>query len=223
MTVPILHIVPQSQCTQTRENDFGETPLAYAPTVRMSNGKEAVPQQYLDVNRTLSNLSSVLTHISVPTDYQLFAGEEGSCLYLIVGVIGKENYPRSAEAGQMDKMVYGRRWLIEPTTPTSEIIQTALLAIKKVREHEVRELLTVRINQGSRVTTPFNCHLDLPLMAGSKPSFAAAQAIDVDSQLIDLNFAGYSFSVTQRVQLANKLVLEPVSYTHLTLPTILLV
>lgn len=149
------------------ENSFGETPLAYAPSIKLANGERAVPQQFLDVNRQLDNLCNVLAEISLPSAYQLFAGQEGSCLYLIVGVIGHENYAGNKTGVMDDKIVYGRRWLIEGSTPTSEIVQTAMLAVKKVREHEARELFTVRINQGRNTTTPFNCHLDLPLMAAN--------------------------------------------------------
>lgn len=209
MSVPILHLISkQLDAKHARQNEFGETPLEFAPTIRLSNGEEAVPQQYLDIDRKLDNLSNVLAHISVPQGYQLFAGQEGSCLYLIVGVIGKENYPATPEIAKMDKMVYGRRWLIEPTTPTSEIVQTSLLAIKKVREHEVRELLTVRIDQGSRVTTPFNCHLDLPLMAGNKSTLGKAPALDVDEQLKGLAFAGCTFEIHGQAVLGDKIIYE---------------
>jgi len=209
MSVPILHLIPkQLENDQLKQNEFGETPLAYAPTIRLSNGEEAVPQQFLDVDRKLANLCNVLVHVSVPSGYQLFAGQQDSCLYIIVGVVGKENYPGSPEIAKMDKIVYGRRWLIEPTTPTSEIVQTALLAIKKVREHEVRELLTVRIDNSTRVTTPFNCHLDLPLMAGNASTLAGSSVVEVNEQLGDVKFAGYTFTVKSRIALGNRLIFE---------------
>jgi len=215
MSVPVLRLIStKSDGNQPKQNDFGETPLAYAPTIRLSNGEDAVPQQYLDVERTLSNLSNVLAHISVPRGYQLFAGQEGSCLYLIVGVVGKENYPPNAATAKLDKLVYGRRWLIEPTTPTSEIVQTSLLAIQKVREHEVRELFSVRTSQGSKatcVTTPFNCHLDLPLMAGNRSMLSrepSAPMLDVAAQLKDLKFADYTFELQRQILFAGKPIFE---------------
>jgi hypothetical protein len=195
-------------------NEFGETPLAYAPTIRLANGEEVVPQQYMNVDRTLNNLANVLTHIAVPKGYQLFAGQDDSCLFVIVGVVGKENYPGSAEIAQRDKMVYGRRWLIEPTTPTSEIVQTSMLAIKKVREHEVRELLTVSIDGGRRRTTPFNCHLDLPLLVGNQAALYGSRArvnssaLSVEAQLKALTFAGYKFEINQQVTLGDKQLYE---------------
>jgi len=61
------------------------------------------------------------------------------------------------------KIVYGRKWRVEPELPTSEIIQTIFLAIKKAREHEIREVF--RVNYQGKTTTPFNNHHDLPLMS----------------------------------------------------------
>ena len=221
MSVPVLRLISkQSDGNQPKQNDFGETPLAYAPTIRLSNGEDAVPQQYLDVERTLSNLSNVLAHISVPKGYQLFAGQEGSCMYIIVGVVGKENYPPNADVAKLDKMVYGRRWLIEPTTPTSEIVQTSLLAVQKVREHEVRELFSVRtpndsgltkVFQAAHITTPFNCHLDLPLMAGNRSLLSrdqSAPVLDVAAQLKGLKFADYTFELQNQTLFAGKSVFE---------------
>jgi len=209
MSVPFLHLVPtQSVSDLPDQNEFGETPLAFAPTIRLANGEQAVPQQYLDVNRNLDNLSNVLAHISAPKGYQLFAGQEGSCLFLIVGVVGKENYPATAEIAQKDKIVYGRRWLVEPTTPTSEIIQTSLLAIQKVREHEVRELFTLAIDKGKRVTTPFNCHLDLPLLAGNKDTLKASSDIEVAELIKSVKYAGTEFEIEEQLTIAAQQVFQ---------------
>ncbi len=193
------------------ENEFGETPLAHAPSIQLANGERAVPQQFLDVNRQLDNLCNVLTEISLPNSYQLFAGQEGSCLYLIVGVIGHENYAGYKASVLDDKIVYGRRWLIEPSTPTSEIVQTAMLAVKKVREHEARELFTVRINKGRNIATPFNCHLDLPLMAaneGELISVDRTKAGDVENLLARVRFAGFRFTVVNVHLLSNSRLFE---------------
>ena len=54
----------------------------------------------------------------------LFADEDGSGLYLQVGLIGRENYERGSQI-RPHKLVYGRKWRIDPDTPTSEVIQTA--------------------------------------------------------------------------------------------------
>ncbi|HEX5359574.1 MAG TPA: hypothetical protein VFW49_00505, partial [Fluviicoccus sp.] len=63
------------------------------------------------------------------------------------------------------KLVYGRKWRIDADTPTSEVIQTAFLAISKAREHEVRELLTLTDPDSGKTSAAFSHHHDLPLMA----------------------------------------------------------
>ena len=164
------------KCTdKPSTNALGETPLPYAPLATLANGHQAVPQQYLQVQRSLENLERILERIEFDDHYILFAGqsaeESSSELYLQVGIIGVENYPQNEEQQNVKKIVYGRRWLIEPSTPTSEVIQTAMLAIKKVREHELREKITLHVDRsegkGSIRTTPFNNHMDLPLMSGN--------------------------------------------------------
>jgi len=154
-------------------NMYGETPLPFAPSIRLSSGIRAVPQQYLDVQRTLANLESVLAEIVTPKGFQLFAGRDGENLFLVTAAFGAENYPCAHLNGGVTKIVYGRRWLIEPTTTTSEVVQTAMLAVKKTREHELREKFTLTINDGQNITTPFNCHQDLPLMVGEQKNLFA--------------------------------------------------
>jgi len=170
-------------------NALGETPLPYAPLATLANGHQAVPQQYLQVRRSLENLEHILNRIEFDDHYILFAGqsakesaeesakESAGELYLQVGIIGAENYPQNEEQKHLKKIVYGRRWLIEPSTPTSEVIQTAMLAIKKVREHELREKITLHIDETEHKklvrTTPFNNHMDLPLMSGNQSLLSA--------------------------------------------------
>lgn len=190
------------------ENEFGETSLNFAPTIRLSNGEMAVPQQYLEVSRTLDNLSTVLAQISTPEKFQLFAGQEGSCLFLLVGVIGQENYAASVKVPGQDKIVYGRRWMIEESTPTSEIVQTAMLAVKKTREHEIRELVTLYINEGENVTTPFNCHLDLPLMLGDQSKMRMPAKSSFEEMLATLRVAGNELELLTSIHLGNKRIIE---------------
>lgn len=161
---------------QPLENEFGEAPLPYAPVVSVMNGRQVVPQQFLDVNRSLKSVEAVLSHMTVPKSFLLFAGQENGLVYLMCGVIGHENYIKRASQKDELKIVYGRRWFLEPSTPTSEVIQTATLAIKKAREHELRERVVVHIDcdQNSHRATPFNCHMDLPLMATQAQRFDGA-------------------------------------------------
>lgn len=209
MSVPMLQLKLISVDCDAGANDFGETSLAYAPTIRLANGQQAVPQQYLDVERTLDNLENVLACIDTPDGYQLFAGQDGACLFIVVGLFGRENYPQTVDAVKQTKIVYGRRWLIEETTPTSEIVQTAMLAIKKAREHEVRELMTLTTNVEKRRTTPFNCHLDLPLMAGNSSEFHYPQASSsVDQLLQQVRVDGCPLKVVSSQMVGAKLIVE---------------
>jgi len=215
MSVPILQLIPSVKGALT--NEFGETPLAYAPMIRLANGRQAVPQQFLDVKRNLTNLSTVLAQIDVPSGFQLFAGQEATCLFIVVGLFGKENYPGSSEIAERTKIVYGRRWLIEESTPTSEIVQTALLAVKKAREHEVRELLSLKIKSPqmdestlNRTTTPFNCHIDLPLLAGASEDIVADldQVVPIEELIERVRLDKLSLELVDFVTLGSKLIIE---------------
>lgn len=193
---------------QNHENEFGETALKFAPTIRLSNGESVVPQQFLDVTRNLGNLSNVLAQISTPENFQLFAGQEGSCLFLMVGVIGKENYAASVKVPGQNKIVYGRRWIIEESTPTSEIVQTALLAVKKTREHETRELVTLYVNNNKNLATPFNCHLDLPLMVGNQSVVQPQKTLPIEELINDVRVDGNELQLLKSTSLGDKLIVE---------------
>ncbi len=158
------------QCSSL--NRYGEKPLKGAPTVTIANDLAAIPQQFLQVTRTLENIEAVLAELDFGANYPLFAGVEGPVFYVQVGVIGAENYPSKQNArygshysGPLGtKIVYGRKWMIEAAAPTSEVVQTVFLAIKKAREHELREHLYLHSECGEHRATPFNTHIDLPLL-----------------------------------------------------------
>lgn len=139
----------------------GESALENAPSARLSNGQECIPQHYLVFNHNTYTVKNILSDITYHDRYPLFVCEDCSGLYLQVGIIGEDNY--QTDAIHRNKIVYGRKWRIEPQLPTSEIIQTAFLALQKAREHEVRELF--RLEEQGFTCTPFNNHHDLPLMA----------------------------------------------------------
>jgi hypothetical protein len=142
----------------------GETPMPLAPCIQLINGSYCIPQHYLLYEQTVETVSAVLNDIEAVSDILLFCGQDDSGLYLQAGSVGPDNYKRKGDAGNR-RIVYGRRWRIDTYIPTSEVIQTAFLAIKKACEHEVRELLTIRDRESGRTGTPFSTHLDLPLMA----------------------------------------------------------
>lgn len=139
----------------------GETPMPHAPPVELPNGELCIPQHYLQYEQTAQTVSEILNDIEQIDHYLLFCGDDDLGLYLQVGSIGLDNYKKPIKR----RIVYGRKWPIESYTPTSEVIQTAFLALKKAAEHEVRELVTVREMSSGLNATPFSTHVDLPLMA----------------------------------------------------------
>jgi hypothetical protein len=139
----------------------GETPMPLAPRIPLVNGKSCIPQHYLQYEQTVDSISTILSDIDAVSDILLFCGQDDSGLYLQAGSVGPDNYKRKGEAGNR-RIVYARRWRIDTYIPTSEVVQTAFLAIKKTCEHEVRELLTIRDMDSGRTGTPFSTHLDLP-------------------------------------------------------------
>ncbi|MFO1250434.1 MAG: hypothetical protein U1E77_04665 [Inhella sp.] len=158
----------------------GELTMPGAPTVTLSNGCACVPQHYLQFRHDARSVQSLLAEVACDAHSLLFAAEDGGGVYVQVGLIGRENYERGAGARPL-KLVYGRKWRIDPDTPSSEIVQTAFLALQKAHEHEVRELLTLRDATGVRVSTPLSNHLDLPLMA----AFPELTAAEPEPQALD--------------------------------------
>lgn len=214
MSVLLLNVA--QNLAENTENDFGETPLAYSPRVSVVSGACAVPQQYLSVERTLANLERVLAEIRVPPGFQLFAGQEGDILFLEVGIIGEENYPLHADFSTQPKIVYGRRWLIEATTPTSEVVQTALLAVKKAREHELREKFKLSSEQAGWAT-PFNCHQDLPLMAAQQRAFETPHSSFLNEEqlshlLAHVTVGQFGFRIDRCTPLAGGFIFELAPY-----------
>ena len=242
-------------------NKYGETPLPYAPKINLTYSfsaknqhlndmsssnvdsinescEEIIPQQYLDVNRSLESVENILAKISLPDDYLLFAGQHESVVFLQVGIIGYENYPDNIEQQKNKKIVYGRRWMLEPTTPTSEVVQTAYLAVKKAREHELREHVFFNTTRNispnaphnansekdilktsqSHCTTPFNSHMDLPVMTVYQADFftdssdskdiqrGADGVVDIDHLIEQVDVASYAVHLENSVTLSDDCV-----------------
>jgi hypothetical protein len=141
---------------------LGEGVMPEAPTVQLNNGKYCIPQHYLTYQHTLQSVEALICDIEYDPRYVVFAAQGVTGLYIQVGVVGHDNYQKLPLAGGL-KLLFGRKWRIEPELPTSEIIQSVFLAIKKSREHEIRELFKLTLSNS--ITTPFNTHIDLPLMA----------------------------------------------------------
>jgi len=138
----------------------GETPLPGAPSVTLDSGERCIPQHYLAYAHTRQTVEQVIRDCHFDDDYLIMAGEDQQGLFIQIGVIGFDTYrPRHKQTKR--KLVYGRRWRIEPHFPTSELIQTIFLAVQKAREHEVRERFKLTIN--GQLSAPFSTHQDLPL------------------------------------------------------------
>ena len=148
---------------------LGESPIKDAPLIALSNGETCIPQHYLLYQHDRTSVEKIVLDIEYSTDYPVFVGENMQGIYIQLGIIGRDNYALSAKT-DAKKLVYGRKWRVETSLPTSEIIQTVFLAIKTAKEHEIRELFQLT-HQGC-TTTPFNNHHDLPVLARVKDAFS---------------------------------------------------
>lgn len=176
---------------------LGEKVMPEAPKVLLSNGNYCIPQHYLTYHHTLQSVEALICDIEYDPRYVVFAAQEKDEIYIQVGVVGHDNYhKKSSQKPKQEKLLFGRKWRVEKELPTSEIIQSVFLAIKKSREHEVRELFKLSLNNST--TTPFNTHIDLPLMA---------EFYDKNKCKKDLK---KNYSVEENINLT----LEKISYDH---------
>lgn len=134
-----------------------------APIVQLQDGSQVVPQHYLQYEQTPESISSLMQLIDFDEHCLLFCSQDASSMYIQVGLIGRENYERG-NVIRPHKLVYGRKWRIDSDTPDAEIVQTALLAIKKAREHEVRELLCLRPQGFVSYSAALSNHQDLAVL-----------------------------------------------------------
>ena len=131
-----------------------------APIVTLDSGEHCIPQHYLTYAYQRDTIEEIVRQCHLSEDYLIMAGEDAGGLYIQTGIVGFDTYKARTPMSKR-KIVYGRRWRIEPHFPTSELIQTIFLALKKAREHEVRERFKVALN--GNWSTPFSTHQDLPL------------------------------------------------------------
>lgn len=167
---------------------LGEKVMSKAPKVLLSNGNYCIPQHYLTYHHTLESVEALICDIEYDSRYIVFAAQSASSIYIQVGVVGHDNYhKKSSLKANEEKLLFGRKWRVEPELPTSEIIQSVFLAIKKSREHEVRELFKLTLDDST--TTPFNTHIDLPLMAEFYEQKHRTDEITTDSPKQKINKA----------------------------------
>lgn len=190
-----------------------EQPISYAPLVQLSNNSWVVPQHFLRYKHTLQSVNEVLSQISFPAHFRVIAAEKDNQVYLQVAILNPDNYQPNGPNHKAIKLLFGRRWYVEENLPTSELIQTAFLALKVAREHEVREL--IKYKHQNRVSTPFNNHHDLPLMAQNaelvmSDSNDVSDVKDVTDNCI---FAGAAVKLTTVNKIDNSTVLYQVQLT----------
>lgn len=143
---------------------LGEKVMSKAPKVQLRNGDYCIPQHYLTYHHTLESVEALICDIEYDPRYVVFATQDQGGIYIQIGVVGHDNYHKKSTQKPNDlKLLFGRKWRVESELPTSEVIQSVFLAIKKSREHEIRELFKLTLQES--ITTPFNTHIDLPLMA----------------------------------------------------------
>ncbi|MFC3122420.1 hypothetical protein [Agaribacter flavus] len=164
----------------------GEKVIPGAKTVDIGNDTQHLPQHYITYHHNLKSVEEILSKISFSDEILLFSGINDNGLYIQVGVIGEENY-QLGNHEYPPKIVYGRKWRIDSDTPSSEIIQTTMLAIKKVREHEVRELFTWTDNRLAIKSAPLSCHQDINMLkkaASIEPTaLPSEQNTELDTQV----------------------------------------
>ena len=173
----------------------GETAIAHAPVLRLDGNELCIPQHFLRYEHSRETVEAITAKITYDPRYPIFVSGDAGGLYIQIGIVGPDNYKQSAE-----KLVYGRKWRVEPNLPTSEIIQTVFLALKKAREHELRERF-VWLSEGRR-TTPFNGHQDLPHMARNAQCYVGhAQPAAPEDIIEAVIYDGLRFSVSNVVEL----------------------
>jgi hypothetical protein len=200
----------------------GEKALPSAPCVRLDDGTNCIPQHYLSYHHSKESVEKIIAEINYDPSYLLFVDEDNAGVFIQVGIIGLDNY-LNPQAQEQQKIVYGRRWRVEPQLPSSEIIQTAFLALMKAREHEVREL--IKYTESDKVTTPFSCHHDLPLMAMSHRTNTSDDKSFVSEHglaklIAKLQYDGGSFELVSMLTLSNEQLLVTIEYHPCTTTTL---
>ena len=196
--------------TYTNFNN-GESAIENAPRLTLRNGQSCIPQHYLQYDHNRETVEALIADVEFCDRYPIFVSEDAGGIFLQIGVIGYDNY-KSVSKQMAPKIVFGRKWRVEPNLPTSEIIQTVFLALKKAGEHEIRELFTLSVN--GKTTTPFNNHHDLPLMARNRDILenTIQEASTIQNVLKAIKFDGGQFNLEDMEVLRNGLNVITLSY-----------
>ncbi len=177
----------------------GISAMPGAPVAPLADGSQMVPAQYRQFRLTEQDAQQIVAQIELPPGLVAFVGQEPSDggLYVQIGVLGPDNYGRRDQ--NPDKLVYGRRWRIEPALPDYELVQTVFAAARDALDHETRELFSI---DGR---TPFSGHIDVVSLAAmlktgtvsapQNPELTSPQ--DVQILLERTRFAGQKLRVLE--------------------------
>jgi hypothetical protein len=209
----------------------GENVMKGAPTIDTNGGQCHIPQHYFTYKHDIDSIRTILCDIFISENVLLFANKDTQGMYLQVGIVGQENY-QTQEEHYPAKIVYGRRWRIDADTPTSEIIQTTMLAIQKVFEHEVRELLTIQLSDKNVKSAPLTSHQDIRYLAKSASTFKTENSTAclnqheleqaVKCRLRKIRFAGHQILLEQYLNIDSRRVVLDLRLTPCTNSTDLL-
>jgi len=172
----------------------GESVTENAPVLSRGDAGQCIPQHFLRYAHTIQTVEAVVTKINYDPRYPIFVSQDGAGIFIQIGIVGPDNYKDVP-----DKLVYGRRWRVEPNLPTSEIIQTVFLALKKAREHEMRERFVW--SHAGRKTTPFNGHHDLPYMARNPQIFSAHSPLPLRDVISGVRYDGMQLLISHNIDL----------------------
>jgi hypothetical protein len=177
----------------------GEWAPEKAPIANLANGLKCIPQHYLTYCHSLASIEALVLKIEFDVLYPVFVSRDDSSIYIQVAVIGNNNYETKSNDSTA-KIVYGRKWRVEPNLASSEVIQTVFLALKKAREHEIREQF--RLTALGKSTTPFNNHHDLPLLAYSQAALKnksnePATKTEIETELASIEYDHTTFTLDE--------------------------
>ncbi|MBE0369161.1 hypothetical protein [Pseudoalteromonas aurantia] len=169
-----------------------ECAINHAPTVQLTSEIEVTPQHFLKYHHTLDSVQTLLSEVTFDPSYRLVASENNGQLQIQVAMLSSDNYQKKSK-----KLLFGRSWPVEVNLPTSELLQTAFLALYVAREHEIRERLTLQCDGAT--TTPLNNHQDMPLITQAayllRDTASSLTEDKVKETLKTLHFLGRSFTL----------------------------
>lgn len=196
----------------------GELSTENAPQVALDDGRLCIPQHYLKYQHTLASVEELILKLDYSDQYPIFVSQDNHGIYIQVGIISIDNYAdgaykdnadkdtnsnntskteNSAVKDQSKKIMYGRKWRVEPKLPSSEIVQTVFIALKTAREHEIRERF--RLHAFNKVTTPFNNHHDITMLTNSdtklKQYESEKSTLQLQNELNNVSYDGATFQI----------------------------